>query len=134
MVMIYLLDNYHQCSDNSRMILVELQWVSITCHVMSHYSAKEELSLALNLHQQSLPLSLSLPLTLPLSFYLSHSLSLSLSLKLSLSVFLRYPEVVRKLLVVDPGGMFPIQCKEGAFMAIIFKWGVPMYYFRSLGR
>jgi hypothetical protein len=124
MVMIYLLDNYHQCSDNSRMMLVELQWVSITCHVMSHYSAKEELSLALNLHQQSLPLS----------FYLSHSLSLSLSLKLSLSVFLRYPEVVRKLLVVDPGGMFPIQCKEGAFMAIIFKWGVPMYYFRSLGR
>ena len=46
----------------------------------------------------------------------------------------RYPESINRLLVIDPGGMFPIQCKEGAFMAILFKWGVPMFFLRSLGR
>ena len=48
--------------------------------------------------------------------------------------FVRHPESINRLLVIDPGGMFPIQCKEGAFMAILFKWGVPMFFLRSLGR
>jgi hypothetical protein len=42
--------------------------------------------------------------------------------------------MVERLLLVDPGGIFPCQGKEGAFLAILFKWGVPMWHLRALGR
>jgi pimeloyl-ACP methyl ester carboxylesterase len=43
------------------------------------------------------------------------------------------PDMAKKLLLVDPAGLFPTLGKEGAWMAVLFKSRAPMAQLRALG-
>ena len=45
----------------------------------------------------------------------------------------KYPDSFEKMLICNSAGMFPLLGKEGTFVSIIFKYGLPISVLRSLG-
>lgn len=52
---------------------------------------------------------------------------------IAFSITAKYPNIIKKLLVLDAPGYFPLPGTLGAYLGLVFTLGIPMYPLRSLG-
>jgi pimeloyl-ACP methyl ester carboxylesterase len=52
---------------------------------------------------------------------------------ISINFASKHPELVNKMILIDPAGIFPLLGKYGAYWAIFFKFAIPQMICRSIG-